>query len=490
MTTVLNTFDRQCRIPGWRQERLVKSRVVVNGRGWLGAFVVWALDAMGIGEITWIGRPRPATDGAAQFLLGRPDAGSGSTILADPFDIEYGPELPWALEGVSPDILVSTTESLDELSFVLDWADKNRVRALAGRISGGGWFGTDPRPVVTNHAQNPAIALAVAAMLVDAVRERLCPLSGGVLPPEKALGLNEFTLSSSRQNVLVVGVGGIGAWAAAAVCAALGDRVHVRLADCDRVAPENLNRQALFTQADALAQFPKAAAAYRSLKQIFPQADLAVSLNRIGPEDAARIDAMVPRPTVILSAVDNAASRLALQQLGRDLALPIIQGGTGLFAADCLTQTVSGPLLDDQMHGALSAAAARESQEGRRNGACTVDPSYVVPGMMAAALMTYRLGQIDGDCQCIGSGCCADVGQPFQADVPGAPGESLASGTATSAVPPSLPPIRWRSGDYPVETKATPHEYEYDFADLLGRLAALLPTRATAQQAGVQHVAF
>ncbi len=60
--TTLGPFERQRPIPGWRQEQLGRARVAVLGRDWLGTFVVWALRSMGIGEISWIGRPRPVQE--------------------------------------------------------------------------------------------------------------------------------------------------------------------------------------------------------------------------------------------------------------------------------------------------------------------------------------------------------------------------------------------------------------------------------------------
>jgi molybdopterin/thiamine biosynthesis adenylyltransferase len=410
--TALDPFDRQRRIPGWRQERLEQARVAVLGRGWLGTFVVWALRSLGIGETIWIGRPRPETEGVARFIMRAPAFGSVGTILDEPFDVEYGPELAWALAGAAPDVLVSAAEDREELLLGLCWADRNRVPAVAGRASGGGWLGTESPHVAGSRSLDPAVALLVAAILVDAVRERLCPLSAGLLPPEGGLGLEEPCGSSDRHAVLLVGAGGIGVWAAVALAAALGDRLHLVFCDFDRVAPENLNRQALFTEDDARARFPKAVAALRSLARIFPAVGVAAEVSRIEAQDAARLEAIVPRPTAILSAVDNAASRLVLQQLGRELGVPVIQGGTSVFAADCFTQSVGGRLLDDQMHGALGAAAARESQENRPGGGCAVDPSYVVPGMIAGAFMAYRLGR-------------------------------LREG-------PSPPPLRWRMGDRPL----------------------------------------
>ncbi len=107
--------------------------------------------------------------------------------------------------------------------------------------------------------------------------------------------------------------------------------------------------------------------------------------------------------------------------MGREIGLPVIQAGTGLHAADCFTQGVVGPLLDDQMHGALTAAAARE-EERARGGGCAADPGFVAPGMMAAALMVYRF-----------------VGL-------GAAGRDLS-------------PLVWRSGGLPVEGRRKGHVF-------------------------------
>ncbi len=58
---------------------------------------------------------------------------------------------------------------------------------------------------------------------------------------------------------------------------------------------------------------PKAGAALRSLARIFPHVQLVSEVSHIGLEDAARLNALSPRPTAILSAVDNAATRLEVQ---------------------------------------------------------------------------------------------------------------------------------------------------------------------------------
>jgi molybdopterin/thiamine biosynthesis adenylyltransferase len=187
-------------------------------------------------------------------------------------------------------------------------------------------------------------------------------------------------------SAVLVGVGGIGAYLAT-LLAALGWAAH--LVDSDVVEESNLNRQGLFTPADAHGSAPKALAARDALSRLFPGARLTAEVRRVGPDYHGELAGLRPRP-VVLSAVDNARSRLVLQGLGRELGLTVVQGGTGTHAADVYVQAPGGPLLDEQLHGALATAAAREDLRDRAGG-CAVEPALVAPGMMAAALMARRL---------------------------------------------------------------------------------------------------
>src|SRR5512147_3079696 len=69
-----------------------------------------------------------------------------------------------------------------------------------------------------------------------------------------------------KSSVLVVGVGGLGSWAAELLVRAGVGRI--RLVDDDRVEISNIHRQSLYTQADAEAGIPKIAAAAQRLHQI------------------------------------------------------------------------------------------------------------------------------------------------------------------------------------------------------------------------------
>lgn len=102
-----------------------------------------------------------------------------------------------------------------------------------------------------------------------------------------------------------------------------------------------------------------------------------------------------------------------------------MQGGTSAFSADCVTQRPTGPTLDEQLHGALTAARSREASR-RRGPGCTADPSYVVPSMMCGGLVALR------------------AFQAMESDLP-------------------LPAIRWRSGRLPMQES---QNHAVDFAQL------------------------
>ena len=102
----MDRYDRQMRILEWDQRRFDEACVVVYGRDYLGCFTVWALAALGVGEIVWIGRPRNTTAALANWFLAEPCPFSGCTISDYPFQIEYGHELVWALGQRRAQVLV------------------------------------------------------------------------------------------------------------------------------------------------------------------------------------------------------------------------------------------------------------------------------------------------------------------------------------------------------------------------------------------------
>jgi molybdopterin/thiamine biosynthesis adenylyltransferase len=405
----MSRFDRQERIAGWDQARLAEACVAVCGRGWVGAFTTWALASMGLGHVAWLGAPERATQPLAETLLTCASPADPVTISEHPCQVDYVAEVEWALHGLTPRLLVHAGTDATEQAACAAFTRARGLPWLAASGSGGGWFGLD-RIAPAGAAPEPCLALLLAALLADAVREALCPLNGGVPPAQGHINLPRLP-SARPGSALLVGVGGIGVYAAT-LLAARGWRLH--LVDDDRVELSNLNRQGLFQIDDVREGLPKAEAARRALRRWFPHAPVTAEVRRVGRDYAGELQRR--RPDVLLSAVDNAATRRLLEHLGRLAGVPVVQGGTDLFAADGFTQDRSGPTLDEQMHGALQEAAAREGAR-RQGGGCAVDPSYVVPGMVAGAFVASR---------CV-----------------------LAAAGRTG-----LPPLRWRSGELPAETRS------------------------------------
>src|SRR5437868_15355526 len=124
----------------------------------------------------------------------------------------------------------------------------------------GGWFGSSefpPWPAVWK--QEPIVAMALAALLVDSARQIICPLAGDHLPADGYLGWQIPKARSGPVRTILVGVGAIGTYLATLV-AVLRRGEHL-LVDFDRIEGSNLNRQGLFTVADASSQAYKSLAA-------------------------------------------------------------------------------------------------------------------------------------------------------------------------------------------------------------------------------------
>jgi tRNA A37 threonylcarbamoyladenosine dehydratase len=411
----MNRFDRQTRIDGWNQDQLAQACVAVYGRGWLGTFTVWSLASLGIGRILWLGEPVASTQRMADHFLAAPSPFLDVAITEYPFRVEYGDELAWAMGGQSPMVFVGCAEEEYEQHECQVFAKQAGLRWFAGGAGAGGWFGTGAIPDGCLAPSQPIVAMIVAALLTDAVRETICPLVGRAIPEDGLLTF-DCRVRSRIDTALLVGIGGIGAYAATAL-AACG--VALELCDHDTVVLTNLNRQGLYTTQDADAGTPKAVAAEQVLKQWFPRAKITSEVRQVKDDYFDLFSGKSDHPDLILSAVDNARTRLVLQSLGQYASLPVIQAGTDLYAADCFVQVPGGPTLDAQMHGALTRAAHKEAQP-RRPGGCAGDPSYVVPGMLAGGLIAYR------------------------------------------AVHGGHTPIRWRSGYIPVEERTTNDGFYHD----------------------------
>jgi molybdopterin/thiamine biosynthesis adenylyltransferase len=432
----MSRCSRQEAIKGWDQRKLADALIVVVGKGYLGCFLVWALSSMGVGRILWIGNDQSTTERFVRWFLSDPCPFGDTSIIELPYEPHYDVGLEWGISqaGGSPSICIHTSED-DKYLNVLERVFVRKYSALlfAGGESGGGWF-----DVKTGHTgayagvgvrDNPVVAMAVAALLADEARARLCPLrsdiacEGGRLNWPAISDVSPEKGDARRGIAMLVGGGGIGVWAATLLAICGHDFI---VADGDYVELSNLSRQGLFTTEDAAEHRNKALAIKDRLQMLVPTARVVSVPERVDRSWLSRVAGR--RPTALLSAVDNAESRLLLQDLGQQVGIPVLQAGTDAMCADCFSQVPGGPTLNEQMHGVLTTAAAKEATASGGRGRCGIDPSWVVPGMLAGAMLARRFGQVvENEAQ-------------------------------------SLPPIRWRQGDLPCEAWSKPDECDTEFA--------------------------
>jgi len=355
-------FDRQERVGGWRQDAFRRARVLVAERGWGASFAVWGLAGLGIGEILWVGSEQAQTATFDGFLTAQHAPSLGICLLPYPFHPESPAELDWILSGHTISAVIGT----------------GKMGSLLQAATGMHGIPYLQAPF----EEAPARAMIAAALLVDEFRQLVNPLPAVA---DREHGPCQLPAAGPRrpERVMLVGTGGIGVCCAAALAAS---RVPLVLIDLDHVEITNLNRQGLFTPQDAELARPKAIAAAERLRSLFPGVEISALVAEVDEHSAPLIASCAP--DVIVSAVDNAAARLALSEIGVCLSVPVVQAGTDIFSADCYTQLPGGPLLDEQMMGALSRAV--ETESGARSGRCSANPSYVVPGMIAGGFAAYR----------------------------------------------------------------------------------------------------
>lgn len=123
-------------------------------------------------------------------------------------------------------------------------------------------------------------------------------------------------------TVAIVGCGALGAFQAGALARAGAGRLL--LVDRDFVELSNLQRQWLYTQADAGDALPKAAAAARHLAAINPDVEIVPHIADLTP---ANIDDLLDGAHLVLDATDNFETRYLLNDWCITRALPWIYGG-------------------------------------------------------------------------------------------------------------------------------------------------------------------
>lgn len=123
------------------------------------------------------------------------------------------------------------------------------------------------------------------------------------------------------KHVLVIGMGALGTQSSEALTrAGIG---KLTLADRDYVEWSNLQRQQLYSEADAEARIPKAVAAKEHLHNINSDVDISAHIADVGPEE---LDQLVPDVNLILDSTDNFDIRLMVNDAAVKFNVPWIYG--------------------------------------------------------------------------------------------------------------------------------------------------------------------
>jgi len=126
----------------------------------------------------------------------------------------------------------------------------------------------------------------------------------------------------ARSCVAVVGVGALGCASADQLCRAGAGRLI--LIDRDIVEPTNLQRQTLYTEADADAGLSKANAARTRLKEVNSKIEIEAHATDLSPEN---IEDLLERIDVIVDGTDNFETRYLLNDYAIDAEVPLVLGG-------------------------------------------------------------------------------------------------------------------------------------------------------------------
>lgn len=139
------------------------------------------------------------------------------------------------------------------------------------------------------------------------------------------------TVSTGRPpRILVVGVGGLGCPVALSLAAA--NAGEIVLLDDDVVEISNLPRQILF-RPEHLGQ-PKAMVAAAELRESFPASLIHPQIGRVDSTSAREV---LRTASVVVDAVDRAATKFLLNEVAVALRVPLVHGGAVGWSGQAMT---------------------------------------------------------------------------------------------------------------------------------------------------------
>jgi tRNA A37 threonylcarbamoyladenosine dehydratase len=131
--------------------------------------------------------------------------------------------------------------------------------------------------------------------------------------------LGEEGVEKLRKSfIIIVGIGGVGSWAALMLIRS--GVSHIRVIDFDQVTLSSLNRHAVATHSDV--GTPKVIALQKHLKEIAPWAKVEPIIELFTKDSAAQL--LSGKANFIVDAIDNIDTKLYLLKYCHDQKLPVM----------------------------------------------------------------------------------------------------------------------------------------------------------------------
>lgn len=202
-----------------------------------------------------------------------------------------------------------------------------------------------------------------------------------------------------RAHVCVIGIGGVGTWAAEALArSAVGT---ITLIDLDHIAESNTNRQ-IHALGDAFGQAKVAAMAER-LRAINPDLTVEEREEFVTPENIGHL--LAPDFDYVVDAIDDTRAKVAIAAYCRDRQLPLVMAGAAGGKTDP-TRIV----IDDLARTTQDALLSRVRQQLRKHHGFSRDPKRKFDLQAVFSLQPMLRPTADAECAIEGGLSCTGYG--------------------------------------------------------------------------------
>jgi len=179
-----------------------------------------------------------------------------------------------------------------------------------------------------------ATASIAGSQVVSAKDVEIAALRQGIVPCRYLRNIGTVGLDGQikllQSTVAIVGTGGLGSTVIELLARqGIG---HLIIIDDDRFAEDNLNRQIMSTE-ENLGQYKVIAAAKR-VKEINSATTVTTFRERLTKDNA---QSLLSGARVVIDGLDNLSSRMAVEQICRQLAIPYIYASIGGFNGQIMT---------------------------------------------------------------------------------------------------------------------------------------------------------